>query len=146
MKIWLWILVGSLALTGCATSTIESRRQKQLAAYNALSLEYRLAADAGQVEIGMPMDAVYIAWGKPSQIVPCDPAQGVTVAWLYRGTYREEQNFWSDYDRWHDSGYYTAPYATHDAHSHSYVRAEVRFAGGVVKEWHSLPGPGGNLP
>lgn len=142
MKIWLWILLGSLSLTGCATSTIESRRHERLAAYNALSPEHRLAADAGRIEAGMPMDAVYIAWGKPSQIVPGEPSQGVTVTWLYRGTYKENQSFWSDYDRWHDSGYYTAPYATHDSHPRSYLRAEVRFAGGVVKEWYSLPGAG----
>jgi hypothetical protein len=142
MKTLLWILVGSLSLTGCATSTVESRKHQRLAAYHALSAEDRRAVDAGQIRVGMPMDAVYIAWGKPSQIVPGDPSQGVTVTWLYRGTYPVEQSFWSDYDRWHDSGYYTAPYAAHDSHPRSYVRAEVRFTGGVVKEWSSLPGPG----
>jgi len=140
MRTSLWLLVASLSLTGCATSTIESRRHERLAAYNALSSGQRIEVDAGQIKIGMPMDAVYIAWGKPSQIGRGDPSQGVT--WLYHGTYREEKSFWSDYDRWHDSGYYTAPYATHDARPHSYVRAEVRFAGGVVTEWHSLAGPG----
>jgi len=64
-----------------------------------------------------------------------------TVTWLYRGTHPVEQNFWADYDRWHDSGYYTAPYAPHEPHPHSYVRAEVSFAGGVVKEWHNLSRP-----
>jgi hypothetical protein len=142
MRTCLWLLFASLSLTSCATSTIRSRKQERLTAYHALSPEHRLAVDTGQIEVGMPMDAVYMAWGKPSQIVPGDPSQGVTVTWLYRGTYPEEQSFWSDYDRWHDSGYYTAPYATHESHPRSYVRAEVRFAGRVVKEWHSLPGPG----
>lgn len=142
MRTSFWLLFASLLLAGCATSTIESRKQQRLAAYRALSAEDRRAVDAGQIEVGMSMDAVYIAWGKPSQIVTGDPSQGVTVTWLYRGTHSDAQSFWSDYDRWHDSGYYTAPYATHDSPPRSYIRAEVRFAGGVVKEWHSLPGPG----
>ena len=142
MKTWLWILLGSLMFNGCATSTIQSRRQERLASYRALSAEDRRAVDAGQIEIGMPVDAVYIAWGKPSQIVAGEPSEGVTVTRLYIRTHPKEQNFWSDYDRWHDSGYYTAPNAAHDSHPRSYVRAEVSFVGGVVKEWNSLSRPG----
>jgi len=142
MKIWLLILVGSLSLTGCATSTIRGRKRERAAAYQALSSEQRIAVDHGEITIGMPMDAVYIAWGEPSQIVPGDPSEGVTVTWLYHGTYPEEHSFWSDYDRWHDSGYYTAPHATRDSHPRSWVRAEVGFAVGVAKEWHRLPRPG----
>jgi hypothetical protein len=32
------------------------------------------------------MDAVYIAWGKPSQVLQGESSQGSTITWLYTGT------------------------------------------------------------
>ncbi len=59
------ILLGltGLCATGCATSTIESRSRERAAAYAALSPEWRDLVSHGQIKVGMPMDAVYVAWG-----------------------------------------------------------------------------------
>ena len=56
MRTSLWLLVASLLLTGCATSTIESRRRERFAAYSTLSPEHRLVVDAGQIKVGMKME------------------------------------------------------------------------------------------
>jgi hypothetical protein len=142
MKTWLWLLVTSLSLTGCATSTVESRRQERLVAYNALSAEHRLAVDAGQLKIGMPMDAVYIVWGKPSQVLAGASSQGTTVTWLYHGSYLEESRFWTYHDYCYGGRNYASPYLAFDYYPRRYISAEVRFARGLVEEWRSLPWPG----
>jgi hypothetical protein len=142
MKALSWLLLGTLSLTGCATSTIESRKQERLAAYNALSAEHRLAVDIGQIKIGMPMDAVYIAWGKPSQILAGESAQGAAITWLYHRAYLEEYRYWTYHDYCAGGRHYASPYLAFDYYPRSYVSAEVRFAGELVKEWRSLPQPG----
>lgn len=144
MRIALLVIVASLGLTGCTTTSISSRKQERLGSYNALTPEHRLAVDLGQIKVGMSEDAVYIAWGRPSQIVHGESSAGRTTTWLYAGTYFEEYRGWSFYGHHHGyrGRYYTAPYMTYDYVPRNYVRAEVKFEGGVVKEWRSLPGPG----
>src|SRR5262245_16535517 len=55
-------LLAALLFSGCATSTIETRKHERYAAYAELPAEQKAAADTGQLKVGMPMDAVYIAW------------------------------------------------------------------------------------
>lgn len=143
MRIALLLLVASLGLTGCATTSIGSRKQERLGSYNALNAEQRLAVDLGQIKVGMTEDAVYIAWGKPSQILHGESSAGKSTTWIYTGTYFEEYRGWSVHSYYHGyrGRYYTAPYMTYDYVPRNYVRAEVKFEGGVVKEWRSLPGP-----
>ncbi len=143
MRIVLLLLVASLGLTGCATTSISSRKQERLGGYNSLPADQRLAVDLGQIKVGMTEDAVYIAWGRPSQTIVSESATGRTTTWLYLGTYFEEYRGWSFYGYHHGyrGRYYTAPYMTYDYAPRSYVRAEVKFEGGVVKEWRTLPGP-----
>lgn len=143
MKTWFLIILVSLTLTSCATTSISSRKQERLGSYNALPAEQRLAVDTGQIKVGMTEDAVYIAWGKPSQIVRGESSAGPIVTWLYTGTYFDEYRGWSYYGHYHSyrGRYYTAPYMTYDYVPRNYIRAEVKFEGGVVKEWRSVPGP-----
>ncbi len=143
MKTSFLILLTSLVLTGCATTSISSRKQERLGSYNVLPAEQRLAVDTGQIKVGMTEDAVYIAWGKPSQIVRGESSAGAIVTWLYTGTYFDEYRDWSYYGHYHSyrGRHYTAPYMTYDYVPRNYIRAEVKFEGGVVKEWRSLPGP-----
>ena len=58
-----------VSLAGCATSSVESRRKERSSAYTSLSPEMKALVDQGRIQVGMPMDAVYIAWGKPAQIL-----------------------------------------------------------------------------
>ena len=142
MKIWLWFFLGGLLFTGCATSTVETRRQERSIAYMTLSQEQKSAVDAGQIKVGMPMDAVYIAWGKPARILAGESPQGPTALWLYEATYMEEYRYWAYSGYGYGGRFYTGPYLAYDFNPHPSVKAEVRFESGVVKEWRSLARPG----
>ena len=127
--------------SGCATSTVESRRQERSLGYSSLSPELRALVDQGRIKVGMTMDAVYVAWGKPSQILTGESSKGSTTTWLYHGSQLEEHRYWSYRgvragDRW-----YSQPYLEHEYYPRSYVRAEIVFEEGLVKEWRSLPEP-----
>src|SRR5687768_1646095 len=134
-------LLASLLLCSCA-STAESRRKEKLSAYSSLDSEFQTLVDQGRIKVGMPMDAVYIAWGKPSQTIHSESSSGQTVTWLYHGTYLQEYRYWS-YRPWSYHGYYpyyySAPYLDFDYIPHHYVRAEVMFEDGLVKQWRTLP-------
>ncbi len=141
MKNSCYILLIGVLVTGCATSTVESRKQERLNAYSSLSPEIKSQVDQGKIKVGMSMDAVYIAWGKPSQILTGESSTGSTITWLYQGTYLEEHSSWVSrpyYSRYHA---YPETYLEHDYCPRGYVRAEIAFENGVVKEWRSLPQP-----
>ena len=132
----------ALFTAGCATSTIESRKQERYAAYSNLAPEQRNAVDQGQIKVGMPMDAVYIAWGKPSGLVSGEAQEGPVVTWLYHETYYD---YYPYYPYW-SYGYCYGPrpfygpyYFGYGYQPRSYVRAEVHFLNGLVREWRSLP-------
>jgi hypothetical protein len=69
VKISLVPLLVPLLFIACKTPTVESRKQERLAAYNALPDDQKQMVDKGQIKIGMNEEAVYIAWGPPSQIL-----------------------------------------------------------------------------
>ncbi len=145
MKTSLWLLLAGLfplLLTGCATSTIETRKQERQAAYAALAPDQKAAVDAAQIKVGMSMDAVYLAWGKPSQVLTGESSNGPTVTWLYQGTYLQEYRYWSYHPYYYGRGFYGSPYLDYDYYPRSYIKAEVIFENGKVKEWRSLPRPG----
>ena len=135
------VLLAAAFLTGCATSTVETRKQERNAAYAALPDESRSLVDQGKIKVGMSPDAVYIAWGKPSQILGGESAKGATTTWLYQGNYLEEYRRWS-YRYSHFGGRcFAEPFLDHDYYPRSYVKAEVVFENGAVKEWRQLPQP-----
>jgi hypothetical protein len=136
------LLLSVLLLAGCATGSVETRRQERMTAYTALTPEQKDAVDHGKIKVGMSMDAVYIAWGKPSQILTSESSEGSTVTWLYHGTYLEEHRYWTYRGYYHRDRYYTSPHLSYDYYPRGYISAEVQFACGLVKEWRSLPQPG----
>ena len=139
---WFTACLGAcLLITGCATSTIETRKQERYNVYSELPPDQKAAVDSGQIKVGMSMDAVYVAWGKPSQIVSGESSSGSTVTWLYHGTYLQEYRYWTYQNYCYGRGYYAAPSLAFDYYPRSYVSAEVVFAEGKVKEWRSLPQP-----
>ena len=118
-------------LAGCATrSTIATRKQERLAAYNALPPEQKEAADRGQLKIGMSEDAVYIAMGAPDQILHSESAAGSTTTWVYMGQWMEETRYWT-----------RRGFVNRDYNSRSYVSAEIIFQNGKVASWQTLPRP-----
>lgn len=125
------ILLGVWLVTGCATSTIESRRLEREASFSALSPEFQTLVNAGEIRRGMSQDAVYVAWGKPSQILQREDQQGVVTAWLYHGGWMEETRYWPRHSR--------IPIT--DYQPRTYVSAEITFVNGAVSSWRTLAQP-----
>lgn len=121
-----------MVLAGCATSNnIASRKQERATSYAALKPEIRALVDQGQIRRGMSQDAVYIAWGKPSQVLQQEDQRGVVVTWLYHGNYLEETRYWP----------YRARVPSNEYDIRSYISAEVVFQNGEVTNWRTLPKP-----
>ncbi|MDB6123907.1 MAG: hypothetical protein JWQ71_2900 [Pedosphaera sp.] len=119
-----------LLLAGCAsTQNVATRKQERLAAYQALPPELKVAVDQGQIKVGMPMDAVYIAWGAPSQTLQSANEGGEAVTWLYHGGYVQETRYWGRRN------------LHYDYDPRTYVRAQVVFMNGVVKSFQTFPEP-----
>ncbi|HWH71733.1 MAG TPA: hypothetical protein VNT26_20380 [Candidatus Sulfotelmatobacter sp.] len=118
-----------LVVSGCATKSVESRRKERQSAYATLPAEMKTLVDQGQIKIGMPMDAVYIAWGPPAQVLQSETESGAATVWLYEGSWMEETRYWSH------------RHLLNDYQPRTYVRAQVVFVNGRVKEWHTLPQP-----
>lgn len=123
-------VLAALVLAGCATTnTVESRKQERYAAYQALPPDQRAAVDQGRVTAGMNNDAVYIAWGKPTQVVSGGGPGGESVTWLYQHNFLQETQF---------LGARRVFYAYSPS---SYVAAQVVFVNGVVNTWQTFPSP-----
>lgn len=138
-----WVLAGLaiLLVTGCKTSTVQSRKQERASAYQELGAEMRQLVDNGQIAVGMPMEGVYIAWGKPDQILRGESPTGRTVVWIYHGTVMQEYRFWNYRHYGYGRGFYPEPYLDIDYLPRDYTRAEVVFEDGKVKSWRTLARP-----
>ena len=130
-----------LLATGCATSTVEKRKQERYGAYSALASEQRELVDQGRVKVGMGMDAVYIALGKPNEILQQETQAGSTTHWLYHGSALREYRYWTYRAVRAGDRYYSEPYMAQDYYLQPYVRSEIVFQDEVVKEWRTLPSP-----
>ena len=136
------LLLAVAFLCGCAT-TIQDRRKERLAAYSQLAPDTQSLVDKGQIKVGMPKDAVYIAWGKPDQIIQGESDQGKNDTWLYYSSTLHPYQYWN-YGYWGPSrhGYlYSTPYLDTDWYPVYYVAREVQFENDRVKSWRSLPHP-----
>ena len=136
------VLLLALMTAGCATSTIEKRREERSSTYTALTDEQRALVDQGQIKVGMTADAVYIAWGKPSQISAGQSSDGRNVTtWIYHGTSWQEYRYWNYHYHGHGRHSYPTPTLDYDYIPRSYIAAEVVFENGVVKSWRNLTQP-----
>jgi hypothetical protein len=131
-----------LIIAGCAHSTIESRRTEKMPAYQTLSPEQKKLVDEGQIKVGMSADAVYIAWGPPSEILETEDQNGHATIWRYYGTWMQENRYWA-YRETSRGGpdLYLERYLTSDYNPRDYVRAEIVLVNGKVQSWHTLPRP-----
>jgi len=133
MKYRILVLLSAALLTGCATtSTIQSREQEQAAAYAALPPNLKTMVEQGRITAGMPSAAVYIAWGRPNEVLQSGTRRGEFTTWVYRGSFLEETRYWIGRRN---------PYLAHDYEPRTYVRAEVIFANDRVQSWRTLPQP-----
>lgn len=129
----LWLLPLILCLTGCVTrSTVQTREQERNAVYESFSPEVKQMVSAGRIQAGMDTNAVYIAWGKPEEVLESGDQRGVFTTWVYRGAFLEETRYWVGR---------RYPHLEHDYEPRSYVRAEIVFSNGKVQSWRTLPQP-----
>lgn len=142
MKRSLLLLFSALLLAGCATSTTpEKRRGERAAAYAALPAEQRELVDNGQIKVGMNMDAVYIAWGRPAQVLESESDRGAVTTWLYEGGWMQESRYWAYRQMGHGPDLCLERYLINDYQPRTYVRAQLRFVDGKLKEWQTVPRP-----
>ena len=137
----LLLSVTSILLAGCAGSKIDGRKRERVAAYAALSPAQQRLVDDGRIDVGMPADVVYIAWGKPSMMVPTTPGN---VTWIYRckdTKARPAADARMMPPSSYDGRYYNRPRGMQYMHI-DYECAEVNFENNVVKSWRELPKPG----
>jgi len=130
-----------LLLGGCAHDTIAHRKRERPDAYAKLPQDIRALVDAGQIKVGMPPDAVYIAWGQPDQVLSAESEQGSVTTWLYHNTHLESYRYWTTHGVRYRDGYRTDPYLATDYYVRPYISAEIIFEEGVVKEWRTFPYP-----
>ncbi|MGV3773695.1 MAG: hypothetical protein ACO1QB_12395 [Verrucomicrobiales bacterium] len=139
-----WMLLGAMLLGGCVTkSTIESRRIEKGAVYASMTPAEKMLVDQGQIKIGMSADAVYIAWGPPSEVLESeDPQSGRITTWRYYGSWMEETRYWA-YRETSLGGtdLYLERYLLSDYNPRDYVRAELLMQDGRVLSWRTLPRP-----
>jgi len=131
-----------LSFAGCAHSTIESRRNEKISAYQVLTPEQKKLVDEGQIKVGMTADAVYIAWGPPSEVLETEDQHGHAIIWRYYGSWMQENRYWA-YRETSRGGpdLFLERYLTSDYNPRDYVRAEIVLVSGIVQSWHTLPRP-----
>jgi len=136
------LLIAALLLGGCATSQqkLERRKQENYSTYSSLTAEQRSLVDQGQIATGFPMDAVFIAWGKPDQVVNSGTEAGTFTTWIYLGVYL--QSYFTSGMAY--GAYCNGPYGFYggpriDYYPVNYVSAEVRFQKGLVTSWQASP-------
>lgn len=73
--------VGALLLAGCATPA--SRIKKYPEKFDALAPEVQVLVRKGEVAVGFPEDAVFLALGKPDRKYTRVTESGTTEIWSY---------------------------------------------------------------
>jgi len=126
----------------CAPSTPQSRVEANRAAYAGLTERQQSLVSQGQIEEGMPPQAVYIAWGKPSRDYVGQDGGEATRVWEYSGSQPVySTNYYGGYGyrsggygRYRRSSYYgygVSPQVTYVP----YRKATVWFIDDQVRKW-----------
>ncbi|MBM3832954.1 MAG: hypothetical protein FJ403_06735 [Verrucomicrobia bacterium] len=107
----------------------------------ALLPEQKQLVDQGQIKIGMNQDAVYIAWGPPSEVLESETEQGRVTTWIYHGQWLQESRYWTFREVAQDGAVFLERHLESDYFPRQYIRAEIAFANGSVTRWRTLPRP-----
>lgn len=148
---WVGLTGAVLLLASCASSAptdpkqVARRRTEKAAAYGQLTPEQQAVVDQGQIRVGLPEDAVYIAWGRPAQVLRSGDASGESVTWLYEGTTTDDYLSWNYREVIRKDGTtYLDRFLDRDINIRTYVSAELTFREGKLAAWRMLPKPGSN--
>lgn len=141
------VVVAALVLMGCAgpKSTVSTRLQERPGVFETLPPEHQQAVMEEQVKVGMSEDAVFLAWGKPAQVLHQGDTTGESTIWIYTGTTTDEYFTWRYYRvPGPDGSGSFARYLDRDVNFRDYVSAELVFRDGELTRWRTLPRPAGN--
>lgn len=153
----------SFFLAGC--TTIETRIAERQEAFRSMSPNDQALVQQGKIREGMSQDAVYIAWGPPSQRVPGRYRGSNVDTWVYDATAAGDYPgpFYYGYPygygigagyfgygggfrhRFHRGGLFYDPFFDPYFYSHAnivrYPERTVSFQNGRVIGWQFLPAP-----
>jgi hypothetical protein len=133
------LVIVAVVLTGCAGNKAADRKRERSAVYAALPPAQQRLVDEGKIDVGMTMDAVYIAWGKPAMVVPTTPGN---VTWIYRCHDTTSRSAWQYRPT---PSRYGGSYGTVERGTQfvgiAYDCAEVNFESNVLKSWREIPKP-----
>jgi hypothetical protein len=108
MKQFLAAISAALLMISCAPSTPQTRIQQDPGKFEGLSEKHRSQVEQGMISRGMPQDAVYLAWGRPSRVFQGSKGGKLTEHWDYTGSRPVySTNFYGMY------GGYCGPYGRH---------------------------------
>jgi len=134
-------LCAGLLLTGCVGNSVASRTKERAAAYATLPPDTKSLVDREQIRVGMSEDAVYIAWGKPAQVLQSESEHGAQTVWQYWGGWMEETRYWAYRQVGRGGDACLERYLVYDYEPRTYLRAELVFVAGKLKEWRTLAQP-----
>jgi hypothetical protein len=135
------LLVCVAVVAGCASSTIQSRRQERAAFFGTLPPQVQSYVMQGRIAVGMTADAVYIALGNPNQVLESQDSSGASTTWLYHSTWMQEETYWNSHEYQNGNHPYREHFADRDYIPQEYVSLEVTFVNGRVAAWRNLPRP-----
>lgn len=72
-------------LVSCAASTPQTRIAKNPALFAALTPRQQELVSRGRIERDLPMDGVFLAWGRPDRMVEWDRSGSRLERWTYLG-------------------------------------------------------------
>ena len=151
---------GALFLVSC--STVQTRISEHPETYQRLNAADQALVQEGKIREGMPQEAVYIAWGEPSQRVPGRNRGRIVETWIYEATAAGDYPgpFYYGYPygyglgfgfigghrhHFHRGAFFYDPFYDPFFYSHAnivrYPERTVSFENGRVIGWQYLPAP-----
>jgi len=132
--------IAALPIAGCQSSGVAQRKAQSIEEYQSLNAATRRLVDKGKIQNGMDTNAVFIAWGQPTDVFAVDiPDGGTRLIWNYE-------------TRWAYEGKRLVPRGN-DLYGRpiygierwrqpiNYVAKSVTFASGKVIEWKKYDPP-----
>jgi len=86
MKMILAAVLAGFCIVSCVPATPQTRIQQQPRVFEALGIKHRSLVEQGQISRGMPRDAVYLAWGRPTRVLQGSKGGKDTERWDYAGS------------------------------------------------------------
>ena len=131
----IFIFISTLFLCNCS-STIQSRIDENPKMFNSLSGSQKSAVYNGRILKGMPMDAVYLAWGKPDGIKEGNINGKNVEKWRYSSNMPVmNQNIIYGGHHYYHSDYYGPFYNSTSIGYIPYTSAIVQFENRKVTSW-----------